>query len=141
MIQREARVAVGVDVEAPQGGEIIRGDMESCDLGRRFEVVVAGDVIEHVSNQVLFLQNIHRHLTDDGILVLTTPNAKWPTVFLRPNETHTLWHDQFTLRHTLQRAGFVIHRLVYYPGNKPSYPWWIRPLLWRQQILVMAGKG
>lgn len=121
-----------------QDPRIVFGNMESVDLGSRFDVAVAGDVIEHVSNPGLFLDNIRRHLVAGGILILTTPNAKWPTVALRPNATHVLWHDRMTLQQLLIRHGFRIETVRYYPGNKPRYAWWLLPLLWRQQIYMVA---
>lgn len=117
---------------------IVYGNMETLQLVEFYDVAVAGDVIEHVSNQGLFLDNIRRHLIPGGRLVLTTPNAKWPTVLLRPNVTHVLWHDAFTLRQLLERHGFALEVIRYYPGNKPAYPWWLRGLLARQQIFAVA---
>ena len=123
---------------APDDNSILRGDVESHDFGCRFEAIVAGDVIEHLSNPGRFLDNCRRHLEAGGTLLLTTPNAKWPTVFLRPNPSHALWHDRHTLRHLLERHGFRVVQLRYYPGNKPHYPWPLRLLAWRQQLLVVA---
>lgn len=118
---------------------ILRGNMESDDLGRRFEVIVAGDVIEHMSNPGRFLDNCRRHLEPGGQLVLTTPNAKWPTVFLRPNPTHALWHDRHTLGHLLERHGFRVDEMRTYPGNKPHYPLPLRLLAWQQSLLAIAS--
>lgn len=118
---------------------ILRGNVETHDFGERFEAIVAGDVIEHLSNPGLFLDNCKRHLTDDGLLLITTPNAKWPTVFLRPNPTHALWHDRFTLLHLLDRHGFAVRLFRYYCGNKPHYALPLRLLAWRQSMLVVAG--
>jgi 2-polyprenyl-3-methyl-5-hydroxy-6-metoxy-1,4-benzoquinol methylase len=132
---------------SPQGLEhesdprIRQGNMETIELGECFEVVVAGDVIEHTSNQGRLLDNIHHHLYPGGRLIITTPNAKWPTVFLRPNPTHVLWHDAHTLRQLLERHDFVVETLRYYFGNKPHYPLWQRPLLVRQQLFVVARKS
>ena len=39
------------------------------------EVFFAGEAIEHVENVEAFLDEIHRVLRSDGVLVLTTPNA------------------------------------------------------------------
>ena len=119
---------------------IVYGNMETLDLGETYDVAVAGDVIEHVSNQGLFLDNIRRHLHPAGRLVLTTPNAKWLTVFLKPNLTHVLWHDTHTLRQLMERHGFSMETLRYYPGNKPDYPTLLRPLLARQQLFVVATR-
>jgi 2-polyprenyl-3-methyl-5-hydroxy-6-metoxy-1,4-benzoquinol methylase len=41
----------------------------------KFDVVVAGEIIEHVFDTDLFLQIIRNSLKDNGILILTTPNV------------------------------------------------------------------
>ncbi|MGX9727505.1 MAG: class I SAM-dependent methyltransferase [Candidatus Electronema sp. VV] len=119
---------------------IIYGDMEQLNLGKTFDIAIAGDVIEHVSNQGLFLDNIHRHLCSNGKLVITTPNAKWPTVFLKPNATHVFWHDRYTLLNILKRHNFKLSFMEYYYGNKPHYSWWKVPLVVRQSIIAIAEK-
>lgn len=126
------------DIEHSTDPRITYGNMEVVDLGRKFDVIVAGDVIEHVSNQGLFLDNIRKHLNSDGRLIITTPNAKWPTVFLKPNVTHTFWHDIFTLKCILTRHGFFVEDFRFYYGNKPRYNCLIRPLVWRQAIFCVA---
>jgi 2-polyprenyl-3-methyl-5-hydroxy-6-metoxy-1,4-benzoquinol methylase len=159
MIDREAASLMGIDLpdaqqtarallQIPEAGlqhhqdpRIVLGNMETVDLGMRFEVVTAGDVIEHVSNPGGFLDNIYRHLEHDGRLIITTPNAKWPTVFLKPNLTHVLWHDRYTLNQLLIRHGFELELLRYYLGNKPRYAWWQKPLLIRQQLFAVARRG
>lgn len=119
---------------------IIYGNMESINLNDKFDVVIAGDVLEHVSNQGLFLDNIHKHLKNFSKLIITTPNAKWPTVFLRPNPTHTLWHDRYTLATLLNRHHFKINKINYYYGNKKHYSCWKIPFIYRQSILIIAEK-
>jgi len=61
-----ARSVVGIDLLPSKEQTIIHGNMETCDLGRKFDVVVVGDVIEHVDNPGIMLDNISRHLHDDG---------------------------------------------------------------------------
>ena len=139
--EQTAKALIGVRPEGLQHAtdtRIVLGDMESISLERSFDVAVAGDVIEHVSNPGRFLDNIRRHLEGDGTLAITTPNAKWPTVALAPNPTHVLWHDRFTLRTLLERHGYQVRFMGYYHGNKPSYAFWKRPLLLRQQLICIA---
>lgn len=119
---------------------IVLGDMEEIELNEKFEIAIAGDVIEHVSNPGKFLDNIHHHLEESGLLIITTPNSKWPTVLLKPNPTHVLWHDIYTLEQLLTRHNFKIREAKYYYGNKPHYPFWKRALLARQQLFVVAEK-
>jgi len=44
------------------------------DFGIKFDVVFAGEIIEHIFDTDKFLQNIRAVLKDDGYAVLTTPN-------------------------------------------------------------------
>jgi methionine biosynthesis protein MetW len=46
----------------------------SDGLEESFDVVVAGEIIEHIFDTDKFLQNIHKVLKEDGYLVLSTPN-------------------------------------------------------------------
>jgi 2-polyprenyl-3-methyl-5-hydroxy-6-metoxy-1,4-benzoquinol methylase len=120
---------------------IIVGNMESFQFDKQFDVIVAGDVIEHVDNQGLFLSNIKKHLKANGKLIITTPNAKWPTVFLKPNETHSLWHDKYTLTNILTRNCFVVEKIIYYPGNKKRYPLFKKFLALNQAMIVICSKN
>lgn len=140
-VKAVARSYSGIDLQQPNSPDVVQGNMENYDFGRTFDVVVAGDVIEHVSNQGLFLENIARHLRDDGVLIITTPNAKWPTVLLKPHPDHTLWHDRYTLTGTLKRHGLRIRHFQYYFGNKPHYGFFKRILVRRQGMLVICEKA
>lgn len=56
---------------------LIHGNIERLDevpLGEQFEVVLAGEVIEHLANPGLFLETVKRFMQPNGILVITTPN-------------------------------------------------------------------
>jgi len=140
LMEKNCRSLTGIDINPSGKKNVAHGNMETYSFGRQFDVAVAGDVLEHVDNQGLFLRNIHRHLKDNGFLIITTPNAKWPTVIQKPNPTHTLWHDRFTLGEILKRCGFEIIRLHYYVGNKPHYNLLLRILGRRQVLLVVCRK-
>jgi SAM-dependent methyltransferase len=53
--------------------------------GRRFDVVFASEVIEHVPDPRAFVALLGRWLADDGVLILTTPNA----AFIAPENRST----------------------------------------------------
>jgi len=139
-IRRTARSAVGIDTEPSEDEHIVRGNMETYSFARQFDVVVMGDVIEHSDNQGLLLDNARGHLKDDGVLIITTPNAKWFTIALKPNPTHTLWHDRYTLSRILDRHGFRVREFRYYFGNKPRYSLLKKLLSLRQAMLVICEK-
>jgi len=46
---------------------------DSFELGRQYNTVVAGEVIEHLSNPGQFLARVRTHLAPGGRLVLSTP--------------------------------------------------------------------
>jgi 2-polyprenyl-3-methyl-5-hydroxy-6-metoxy-1,4-benzoquinol methylase len=125
---------VGVDylreeVEALQnrGYNVVHGDAEALDLDEQFEAVVAGELIEHLSNVGQFLDGVHEHLEPDGQFVLTTPNpwafhrfkqALLGDVFANPE--HACWFDERTLRQLFARHGFEIERLNYVKASDPG---------------------
>lgn len=52
-------------------------DLEKDDWNfpkKSFDVILAGEIIEHVLDADLFLKNVYKYLKDDGFLILTTPN-------------------------------------------------------------------
>lgn len=128
------------DQSIVESADIVCGNMETYKFDNKFDIVVAGDVIEHVSNQGLFLDNIFRHLNKNGLLIITTPNAKWPTVFLKPNPTHAIWHDKYTISRILSMHNFTIKEFHYYRGNKKRYVFPLNILAWRQGMLVLCEK-
>lgn len=119
-IRKEARRTVGLDLDLDGveraralGYDVRLGDAESLALDERFEVVHAGELIEHLDNPRDFLRSVRRHLTCDGLLVLTTPNPFAFTNFLyrigghpRINGDHVCWYCEDTLRQLLERNGF-----------------------------------
>jgi 2-polyprenyl-3-methyl-5-hydroxy-6-metoxy-1,4-benzoquinol methylase len=98
-----------------------------------YDVVFAGELIEHLSNPGLFLKCTHQNLTDDGVLVLTTPNtfslAKMVRCFAQltneppVNPEHTCYFTPATLHQLVSREGFVIRELYYADYDYGTWPW------------------
>jgi 2-polyprenyl-6-hydroxyphenyl methylase / 3-demethylubiquinone-9 3-methyltransferase len=55
------------------GVEYIAGGIEAV-AGRRFDLVVSMEVVEHVADVTAFAQGLADALADDGLLILSTPN-------------------------------------------------------------------
>jgi SAM-dependent methyltransferase len=106
--------AAGVEALRKLGFAVACADVETMDLGREFDAIVAGELIEHLENPGLFLGNMKRHLKKGGVLILSTPNPFymgqswkiWRDGHPRVHEDHTHWHDPITLGHLLARRGF-----------------------------------
>ena len=76
-VERDARFSENLSEIAD---EVIITDLDWLDLrerlsGKKFEVVLAGDVLEHCSKPELVLLQIHDLLTQDGYVVISLPNV------------------------------------------------------------------
>lgn len=138
-----ARECIGMDINEEYcqkgrelGYNIVCGDGETINLGKKFDVIVVR-MLEAVSNQGIFLENMKNHLTDGGILILAAPNMFCPKYLLYQlfgnfeklgmSPDHTLWHSEETLKTIVERHGWGVKE-IYYTYIK-SRPWWIRILM------------
>ena len=155
-IAKVAQVQVGAD-NSVEGIELLRrhgyrnlyvADVESIlecvpNEDRYFDVVIAGEIIEHLSNPGLFLDSAKAVL--GGKLVLTTVNAYclfrfvWylghlGVEYVHPD--HVYYFSISTLKGLAARHGYVVDDLKFYPigrelrGAKgiPRYFWWLDKL-------------
>jgi len=143
---------VGIDINREaitvlrnKGYRVYLGDAQSFSLNEKFNTIVAGELIEHLSNPGQFLERAKCHLEKDGRIVLTTPYAfglvnvlyaivKFPKTCSNPE--HTVWFCPSTLTELVQRYGFKVRHweLVedYYSGV-PSLKY--RLLVWFLKIM------
>lgn len=94
----------------------IKASAENFVLSEKVDVVFAGDLIEHLSNPGLFLDQVRQNLKPGGRLIISTPNAfnlfnlvekltkNEPTV----NREHTCYFNRKTLGALLERHGFEV---------------------------------
>lgn len=93
------------------------------------DVVVAGELIEHVSAAGPFLEAIAPLVAEDGVLVITTPNGLRPlntAAALRGFELvhpdHVAWYTPYTLKNVVERCGLEVVELSYYNSEFPVVP-------------------
>jgi predicted TPR repeat methyltransferase len=83
---------------------------------KNFDVIVMGDIIEHISNLEEFLLFYKKRLKKHGMIIITTPNPFSfrqilnILLFKRPfiNIEHTCFLDPYTLIELSQRCGLEI---------------------------------
>jgi SAM-dependent methyltransferase len=130
LVERGAAV-VGIDTDEQAAEEaravceqVLVGDVESMELPfaqHSFDVVLCGDVVEHLRDPEAFLARVRPLLRPGGRLVLTTPNvANWAmrlgllagrwryTDRGILDRTHMHFFTKKTLEQTLERAGYRI---------------------------------
>lgn len=120
-LARAARSCLGIDIVADEierrrdeGYDVALADAQTFELSRKFDVIVAADLVEHLGNSGAFLERAWKHLRPDGFLCIVTPNAlclnnalkSLAGLSVRVNREHTCWYDRTTLRQLLARYGF-----------------------------------
>lgn len=98
-----------------------KASAEDFNLEKKFDVIFAGDLIEHLSNPGLFLNSSSKHIKEDGRLIITTPNAfnlfvmagklmnQEPVV----NYDHTCYFNSKTIKTLLNKNGWELEQLGY----------------------------
>lgn len=120
---------------------ILWADLENLDdveLNETFDVIIAGEMIEHLSNPGLFLRGIKRFMNADTNLIITTINAYSGMRFfiygLRgkggANEPvhpdHVAYYSYKTLNHVLQRENLQVKKFLFYDigdEHRPFVHW------------------
>jgi hypothetical protein len=134
-LAKVARSVLGVDnsakipdegIQTSPNSRIIHGDAyqvgEFILQGHDFDVVIAGEFIEHIPNVLLFFQNMAKHPALKGkTLVCTTPNSTSVLQFLvglfsreSQHEDHLHIFSYKTLSTLCARAPFKSWRLIPY---------------------------
>lgn len=69
LLGRRGAAELGLDIR----NEFLTAD---TDLGEPFDLILASEVVEHVSDPHVFLAAVRAHLAPGGLLILTTPAAE-----------------------------------------------------------------
>jgi len=120
----------GIDVLSKAGAKnLFRADLEKLDeveLDETFDVIIAGEMIEHLSNPGLFLQGVKRFMHPETSLIITTINAYSALRFfiygLRgkggENEPvhldHVAYYSYRTLKLVIQRETLKVNKFYFY---------------------------
>lgn len=122
-----ASETIGLDLYEPGvhalneiGYEVVHGDAQNFDLARKFDVIVAGDLIEHLDNFDGFLKACIRHMHNESKLVICTPNPwHWQRAAYAAftdvpvNGEHTCWLCPKTLEQLIYRYNLKSTHLEY----------------------------
>ena len=126
---------------------IIYGDVsEKLDINDSFDVIIAGDLVEHLTNFHCFFQNIIRLLKSDGVLIITTPNPFYADLFfycafkknIIVNPEHTCFIDPITLNQLISRFNLEIEEIYYIKDS-----WKLRGVLFESEKCkydILTGK-
>ena len=136
----------GIDILEKEHGakNLFRADLEKLDeveLNETFDVIIAGEIIEHLNNPGLFLNGIRRFMNKNTELVITTVNAYCAMRFwiygLRgksgENEPvhpdHVAYYSYSTLKLLLERHNLAVRRFLFYNlgiEHRPHTRWYYK---------------
>jgi 2-polyprenyl-3-methyl-5-hydroxy-6-metoxy-1,4-benzoquinol methylase len=124
--------ADGISLLRKQGYNCIEGDAESLDsinfiepLGGTVDLIVAGELMEHLSNPGRFLDSCRRVLQTQGSqesqLIISVPSPYWYRQMLAvmsgkeySSSDHNCWYSPTTLTTLLMKHDFQVKRIVGY---------------------------
>ena len=134
----------GIDVLENAGTKnLFRADLEKLDdvdLSEKFEVIIAGEMVEPLKNPGPFLKGIQRFMTSETKLVITTINAYAAHRFavyglmgkkgvnepVHPD--HVAYYSFKTLKLLVERSGLKVSDFKFYdigPEHRPFNPWYL----------------
>lgn len=143
-----ARTCLGVDLNGAAVAwlhdhhgidNVVQGDAEELDRleAGPFDVIVAGELIEHLSSPGRFLASARGALRPGGKLVITTTNAFCFRRFIRIpfgvesiHPDHVYYFSHTTLRGLAGRFGFALESAYAYtiPNRRPLLPYLVERL-------------
>jgi 2-polyprenyl-3-methyl-5-hydroxy-6-metoxy-1,4-benzoquinol methylase len=131
---RTAKSVLGVDILEKdvqelreRGYNIVCADATADSLNQTFDVIVAGELIEHVLNPGGLLTNMLRHLNEDGRLIITTPHPFYLLNSLVPmfskqssfwHPDHVAWYEPYVLGGMLRKTGYELEACYYFTRSR-----------------------
>lgn len=138
------------DVRSDYHEEIVGNVMEINEIlgDRKFDTILCAELIEHLENPYELLRKLHSHLTENGRLILTTPNPiSFPVVFAEVFRLKKFFYTRDHLYYFLPRW---VQRMIEQTGYsleamKPIglwTPWGVGPatVSMSYQVLYVAKK-
>ncbi len=115
------------NISEKYGYECYYGDamkLEDAQISEKFDVIICGELIEHVENPGLMLNGIKRFMHENSTLIITTPNPwslnRMKLILFKNlenkwlNKEHVSWFSYGTLEQLLDRKGYQEKKYGYY---------------------------
>jgi ubiquinone/menaquinone biosynthesis C-methylase UbiE len=134
IIADHAKSVIGVDILEENVNEInsqgkynfVVANVEHLPFRDQFEVVVAGEIVEHIYNMGLFLDSAWEALHANGLLIITTPNNNAISNVLYAmalgkencHPEHTCYYSKQTLTYIVEKHGFKIQ--AFFSLSRPA---------------------
>lgn len=122
----------GMDIDQPSLDFLARqgiphlfwGDVEKLELNqweKYYDIILAGEILEHLNNFGLFLSSIRHLMNRETLLVISVPNTPTLKGFLRAligqemvHHDHVCYFSATTLTTLLDRFQYRVEKVMYY---------------------------
>lgn len=99
-------------------------NLSELKLEQKFDVIVCGELIEHIANPGLMLDGLKRFMNNNSKLIITTPNP-WRDLWVHHiftnnneenwlNKEHVCWYSYQTLKQLMERYNYKEISYDYY---------------------------
>lgn len=136
ILSKEGANCFGIDVNQREigGVKIVQADLNNGipDLGTKFDIIFAGEIVEHLFDDSRFIRECREILKPDGILIVTVPNlvsfvnrfmaffGMMPMTAYATDSFHYHVYNQRRLQDLIKKEGFKILKATssyYLPFN------------------------
>lgn len=149
-VKNVSKDIVGVDVNLEgiallksKGYKILH--YNELNFEKKFDVILMLDVIEHVNDPVLFINEYKNFLNKNGKIVITTPNSNrginFINIFFKNdyslNYEHTFWFCPRTFLEVLNRVEDITINSFYWLKH---YTYNYKQLTWKGKIIYLLDR-
>jgi 2-polyprenyl-3-methyl-5-hydroxy-6-metoxy-1,4-benzoquinol methylase len=139
-LKNNSKKVIGIDINANcKRKDIIKADIFLFLRKNKefYDVIIIGDIIEHITNPGELLRLCASHLKKNGIIIITTPNIRSIQI-LFPYDDHTCWYSEETLTTLIKRSGLKVIKKAFYVSNRKK-PFFVRyiPFMNKQMFFVI----
>jgi 2-polyprenyl-3-methyl-5-hydroxy-6-metoxy-1,4-benzoquinol methylase len=156
LLYGKVKHVIGIDILESEvkklltlGYNVIVCNAEDLRLEEKVDVIIAGELIEHLSNPGKFLENVKTVLKEGGKLIITTPNAysilniisAITRGYVPVHKEHKCFYDKVTLIQLLNNHGFEIIKFKYVKAPVGARGWLLSHLLFNLGLEHLGGVG
>ena len=79
IIEISEQAVLNLEIEKPNNIKLINADFNQFEFEKKYDLIIALEVMEHIKDDQLFLKKIYDLLNDNGLLLLSVPAKmkKW----------------------------------------------------------------
>ncbi|NOY60363.1 MAG: class I SAM-dependent methyltransferase [Calditrichaeota bacterium] len=97
------------EIKPVDGLKLLAANLNEDFVDGEFDVIYAGEVIEHLYNDFAFLQRCYDHTAENGVLIITTPQDS-PVKRWYEEGTHLRCYPDHTLAGLVACTGYDVER-------------------------------